>query len=279
MGKSKSEKKPEGGSGSNGDAQLLEDVRAFAAQLGLGAGGVTGDDAFADFAPKAAKKKISKSKEATLKSDDSEAKVQSKPDRKETPKPAKPANGLPAAAPPPSAPASSSGRSLLKRDDMGLWYEIAATLPALKPDAKPPKPDFLALKQTEADQLLANEATAFENAAARQRGSNLQWLQQAQRGGTTSDKVAAMAVLVQEAPMANLRSLDGLVAMAGKRGGARAVVGTALDALKELWLDVLLPPNRKLKFLEQQPLGALPQSREGERCLLFWGFESALKQK
>ena len=50
-------------------------------------------------------------------------------------------------------------------------------------------------------------------------GGDAKWLQQVRRSGTTSDKVAAMSVLVQDGAVANLHSLDGLLAMCSKKGG------------------------------------------------------------
>lgn len=48
--------------------------------------------------------------------------------------------------------------------------------------------------------------------------------------------------------------------------------------LQELFLTQLLP-DRKLKVLESQPLGLLPPGREGERRLLLWAVEDAVKSR
>ena len=53
----------------------------------------------------------------------------------------------------------------------------------------------------------------------RRSGADAKWLQQVRRSGTTTDKVAAMSVLVQDGAVANLAALDGLLVMCGKRGG------------------------------------------------------------
>jgi hypothetical protein len=47
---------------------------------------------------------------------------------------------------------------------------------------------------------------------------------------------------------------------------------------QELFLSSLLP-DRKLRVLEQQPLQELPPGKEGERCLLLWGVEDAVKRR
>ena len=66
---------------------------------------------------------------------------------------------------------------------------------------------------------------AFEQNMGRRSGADAKWLQQVRHGGTTSDRVAAMSVLVQDGAAANLASLDGLLAMCGKRGGEQGRAG------------------------------------------------------
>ena len=274
------------------DDQLFADVKAFASQLGFKAGsGGDDDQAFADFAPQKAKQKAAKPDKKDDSKDDKSAQEQPIKNALNTKDAAaQPLKARPQA--PPSAPlfdplpelpkGGPPPKSILKRDEEGRWYEISDTVPLCKPGASTEMetdPTAIEVKRQRGQLLLAIEAAAFEASAGHQKGgSNVQWLQQAQRGGTTTDKVAAMAVLVQENPIANLRSLDGLIHMAGKRGGARAVVGTALDALKEIWLEVLLP-ERKLNFFEQQPLGAIKSGKDHDRALLYWAYEDALKQR
>jgi hypothetical protein len=51
-----------------------------------------------------------------------------------------------------------------------------------------------------------------------------------------------------------------------------------LCVAQELFLSSLLP-DRKLRVLEQQPLQDLPPGKDGERCLLLWGVEDAVKRR
>lgn len=60
--------------------------------------------------------------------------------------------------------------------------------------------------------------------AGRKNGQDAKWLQQVRRSGTTSDKVAALTLLLQENAVANLRSLDALLTWVLKRKGGRNVV-------------------------------------------------------
>lgn len=60
--------------------------------------------------------------------------------------------------------------------------------------------------------------------AGRKNGQDARWLQQVRRSGTTSDRVAALTLLLQESVVANLRSLDVLLNWVIKRKGGRNVV-------------------------------------------------------
>ena len=62
----------------------------------------------------------------------------------------------------------------------------------------------------------------------RKNGQDARWLQQVRRSGTTSDKVAALTLLLQESAVANLRSLDALLSWVLKRKGGRNVVAQVL---------------------------------------------------
>ena len=64
----------------------------------------------------------------------------------------------------------------------------------------------------------------IRNIAGRKNGQDAKWLQQVRRSGTTSDKVAALTLLLQESAVANLRSLDALLNWVLKRKGGRNVV-------------------------------------------------------
>lgn len=76
---------------------------------------------------------------------------------------------------------------------------------------------------------------------------------QVRKSGTTADKIAAMSLMVSSSSTANIKSIDGLLALMSKTAGGKQLVVSAMEALQELFLTALLP-DRKLKVLEQQPL-------------------------
>ena len=52
----------------------------------------------------------------------------------------------------------------------------------------------------------------------------------------------------------------------------------AIDALREIFVVALLP-DRKLRFFEEQPLARVPPGREGDRALLQFVVEDAMKRR
>ncbi|KAL6251897.1 RNA-binding ribosome biosynthesis protein mak21 [Rhinocladiella similis] len=109
--------------------------------------------------------------------------------------------------------------------------------------------------------------------------------------GTLSDKISALTLAVQESPVHNMRPLEILIGLAGKRSRSQAV--EVLRALKDLFAQgSLLPESRKLYAFHSQPtlpylFGQLRSWRRGNRLprgldeatLIIWAFESWLKEQ
>jgi ribosome biogenesis protein MAK21 len=83
--------------------------------------------------------------------------------------------------------------------------------------------------------------------------SDQQWLDGIIKSGTLSDKIAALTLRVSESPVHELETLDLLVAMANKK--EQRISKLALESLKDLLINNLLPSNRKLTPLSNKPLG------------------------
>lgn len=70
--------------------------------------------------------------------------------------------------------------------------------------------------------------------------------------GTLSDKISALTLSVQESPVHNMKALETLLSLAGKRSRSQAV--EVLGALKDLFgPGTLLPSDRKLRLFANQP--------------------------
>ncbi|GIL62556.1 hypothetical protein Vafri_16644, partial [Volvox africanus] len=324
---------------------LIHDVKAFASQLGLVSGG-GGDDAFSDFAPSKAKKKIapgSKPNKRQRLNDNvptkgqgsgkvsADAAQERKPpagaskengaartvERQDFKKKDREADGTHhvKSKQPSSRPAQAHGgrshdqatvgdsqsrewnfgvgprpgeakgfRSLLGKSDSNIWHHAAAELSKTIPTAtaaaavKEVDPDLFEHRRTAAEALMEAEAAAFEEELQRRNPGDSRWLQQVRRAGTSTDRLAAATLLVQESVVSNMKALDQLVSLATRKSGGKEMVRQALEALQELSTNVLLP-DRKLKFLEQQPLQDLPPGRDGEKLLLLWWTEDCVKRR
>ena len=135
-------------------------------------------------------------------------------------------------------------------------------------------------KESVAIKALEERTAHHEKQSARTGSADSKWLSLVRASGTAADKIAAATVLAQEDPVANLRSLEHLLALLEKarvKGGKRGAV-QAVGALTELFRDALLPPNRKLKYFSEQPLGASGDAPNERKRLLYWHVEDLVKR-
>ncbi|GLI62277.1 hypothetical protein VaNZ11_004885, partial [Volvox africanus] len=175
-------------------------------------------------------------------------------------------------------------RSLLGKSDSNIWHRAATALSktifstAAAAAVKDVDPDLFERRRAAAEALMDAEAAAFEKELQYHNPGDSKWLQQVRRAGTSTDRLAAATLLVQESVVSNMKALDQLVSLATKKSGGKELVRQAFEALQELFTNALLP-DRKLKFLEQQPLQDLPPGRDGEKLLLLWWTEDCVKRR
>ncbi|CAF9929023.1 MAG: hypothetical protein ALECFALPRED_004233 [Alectoria fallacina] len=99
--------------------------------------------------------------------------------------------------------------------------------------------------------LLENENTRYAE-SNRSASSAHQFYSTIMSTGTLSDKISALTLSVQESPVHNVKALESLVGLAGKRSRGQAV--EVLGALKDLFgPGNLLPSERKLRTFASQP--------------------------
>jgi ribosome biogenesis protein MAK21 len=110
------------------------------------------------------------------------------------------------------------------------------------------------------------------------------------QSGTLTDKISALTLAVQESPIHNVKALESLLGLAGKRSRSQAV--DVLRALKDLFAQgSLLPADRRLHTFASQPglrvkFGKKSWSK-GDRLpkgiteahLVSWSFEDLIKEK
>lgn len=100
--------------------------------------------------------------------------------------------------------------------------------------------------------------------------SQRKFLSQILSDGTLNDKISALTLLIQEAPLHNIKSFDTLMGFMNKK--SRNSVLQSLNALKDLFVSGLLP-DRKLRHFKQQPLNMMLSKKH----LALFYFEDYLK--
>mmetsp|Transcript_16050 Transcript_16050/g.33949 ORF Transcript_16050/g.33949 Transcript_16050/m.33949 type:complete len:932 (+) Transcript_16050:120-2915(+) len=140
---------------------------------------------------------------------------------------------------------------------------------------------------------LADEIYSHEVSLSRQSGGgdsfsdkDEKWVENTMKRGTLKDRVAAMSVVVGMDCMHKIYALDMLFDLAGCGiGGAEMgavpnsrVGQMASEALSDLFVNTLLPKDRKLISLESRPLYLYEGDRTlSPRVLLLWRFEEMIK--
>ncbi|GLU14192.1 hypothetical protein SLE2022_307760 [Rubroshorea leprosula] len=176
---------------------------------------------------------------------------------------------------------------LVKAGVLGIWYEDALELEkkVFGDESKAKKrvevrnvgewKRVVERKREIAERLMWQYSKEYES--SRGKAGDMKMVMASQRSGTAADKVSAFSVVVADNPVANMRSLDGLLGMVTSKVGKRFAF-TGFEALRELFISKLLP-DRKLKTLLQCPVDDLPETKDGYSLLLFWYWEDCLKQR
>ncbi|KAA8915723.1 hypothetical protein TRICI_002130 [Trichomonascus ciferrii] len=120
-----------------------------------------------------------------------------------------------------------------------------------------------------AKELLARENEVYIHEDAKS-GSQKQFLSQLLTSGTLSDKIGALILLIQSAPVHSMKHFDTLLALCKKKARRTALQGVA--ALKDLFVGGVLP-DKKLKWFKNQPV--CPNTPK--EWLILWAFEDWLK--
>ena len=92
---------------------------------------------------------------------------------------------------------------------------------------------------------MSEENDAYEAACSRRNASDRAFYVTMLKSGTLKDRLATLAVLVEESPVHATKALDTLFKMTKKENRNEAI--QAVEVLKNLMIELLLPPERKLK--------------------------------
>lgn len=160
----------------------------------------------------------------------------------------------------------------------GKWYDLEYTSEG---NSTAQDESLVSQYKALAQRLFEAEIELYKNKKNREKGANSAWMKMVVSTGTLADRMAAMTVLIQDAPVHSLEHIENLVSMVKKRGSRRMGL-MALDTLRELLISDLLPQNRKLRLFSQHPFDLLEESASGnrdarDRRLVLWYFEHQLK--
>lgn len=138
--------------------------------------------------------------------------------------------------------------------------------------------------------LLEADAVVYESTIAK--SSTRKFMSTIMTSGTMSDKVSALTLAVQESPVHNVKTLENLVNLAGKKSREQAIA--ALGALVDLLGNgAVLPSDRRLRLFSAQPglLGTLQNKsvtswnpekplpgKITKAHLIMWAYEEWLKE-
>ncbi|KAH9959933.1 CBF/Mak21 family-domain-containing protein [Russula dissimulans] len=172
------------------------------------------------------------------------------------------------------------------------WFDILPTLPATAGPVVSHTASQLSTLFDRASSLHASEVSAFSalpNAGGGS-ASDRAFLRNILAGGTLSDRLSALTLMVQGAPLHNLRALDALKGLLERGRGSSSVsqevekgkgkaVGRedrlkAARAIMDWWVGGGAP-NRKLKHFRDQPL---LHPDVTDQHLVVWYFEDWLKK-
>lgn len=180
------------------------------------------------------------------------------------------------------------------------WYECGRNTPGrddvipTSTNGKPTKTnsrEIIHKYRTLADEIYNHEASLSRNAntSANNNNSDAQkdekWVENTMKRGTLKDRIAAMSVVASMDCIHKLYALDMLLDLAGcgvTNAGHGNVPNSrigqmASEALADLFINTLLPGDRKLISLEQRPLYQYENKTLSPRILLLWRYEEMMK--
>jgi len=103
----------------------------------------------------------------------------------------------------------------------------------------------------------------------------IKWMRTVLQSGTLLDKLSALSMLINKSPLYCLKYLEMLNKMAMKKGKRESEL--AINSLKQVYLQTLLPKNQKLKTFTQY-LKAAGEKKNNEEILIKAYFEHNLKR-
>ena len=173
---------------------------------------------------------------------------------------------------------SHSSLLITSSEETSMWFDFGKNIPGrddtvFTVETPPPQSDsknaaLVAKYRNLADQIYRSEISLTDSEG--KPSSDERWVENTMRKGTLKDRIAATSVLVSTDPVHKLSTLDSLLNMAGCTDAGQSnsrVAQMAAEALEDLFLNTLLPPDRKLWRLDQRPLAMYEASASSKKTL------------
>ena len=168
----------------------------------------------------------------------------------------------------------STTEPLITLSEEDKWYDLSSSFDSIDPIAHRTSKENIKTIVAFAEQTFHAEVALHHKLKSSSGFSQDQkWVDEVLKSGTLSDKVAALALQVQQSPPHELEALDSLITLALKKEQRTSQL--ALEALKDLLTHNLLP-DRRLKPIMTQPLGYTELTPQA--VTLFW-FEVELMKR
>lgn len=205
------------------------------------------------------------------------------------------------------------GENLPGRNDVIGSSSASSSIHEHRLATKLTTPALISRYRSMADSIFQNELRLYNSSQNKKSSSDERWVENTMKKGTLKDRIAAMSVTVSTDPLHKFHALDGLMGMVGcaassfdgnHGGGGKPnsrVAQLTAEALEDLFVNTLLPKDRKLVTLAQRPLYRYEQfsdddNKRGDddnlkkkkgnatktlspRILLLWRFEELIKEK
>eukprot|EP00029_Vermamoeba_vermiformis_P005630 TRINITY_DN2009_c0_g1_i1.p1 TRINITY_DN2009_c0_g1~~TRINITY_DN2009_c0_g1_i1.p1 ORF type:complete len:1053 (-),score=358.53 TRINITY_DN2009_c0_g1_i1:41-3163(-) len=157
---------------------------------------------------------------------------------------------------------------------LSAWYESMERLKHIKPldDTAKVDPKIMVQLKEQARILYEERVKKFDRETEGE--GDTEWLRTVLKSGTVTDKMAAMTIRLQRYSFYRLKTLDLMMSLARKKGRRESQM--AIETLKDLFLNNLLPSERKLTAFNRRPL---TDKAVTDDHLIFWYYEDAVKTR
>ncbi|PAV71521.1 hypothetical protein WR25_24804 [Diploscapter pachys] len=167
--------------------------------------------------------------------------------------------------------------TLIKHTEGQKWYSYQVN----KLSQGPQNLDDQAVRTLfqEAEQLYNQEVVNYVKEAQKSGGSEASWLFQVLKKGTAQDKMSAVQLQTHTSPIHALQYIQFMIESVEEKKIRDAM--QYIPILEDVFLNVYLPPERKLVTFSSRPLSSLKDhpkdDQKRKKSLILWIFEHQLK--